>query len=88
LELGPFFWFGGRPGKPFPKISDYPNARRTTHNAEGYRPLRKNYREVPLSDFEKVLTMGDVIARLFGTRVDSRRDVDDQTLDNHGTLSS
>jgi hypothetical protein len=46
LELGPFMWFGGAPGRPLPDISLYPNPRRATHNAEGERPVRKNHREL------------------------------------------
>jgi len=66
LQLGPFYWFGGAPGETLPNFSEYPNARRATHNAEGDRPLRKNYREIPLSRFDKVQTMEELISKLFG----------------------
>lgn len=66
LELGPFMWFGGEPGLPLPDISEYPNPRRATHNAEGVRPTRKNHHELPPSAFEKLKTLDDVVVRLFG----------------------
>jgi hypothetical protein len=30
LELGPFMWFGGSPGKPLPDISAHPNPKRAS----------------------------------------------------------
>jgi hypothetical protein len=47
LELGQFMWFGGSPGEPLPDISAYPIPNRTTHNAEGVRPVRKNHHILP-----------------------------------------
>jgi hypothetical protein len=38
LELGPFMWFGGFPGKPLPDISARPNSKRATYSAEGVQP--------------------------------------------------
>lgn len=66
LALGPFMWFGGAPGKPLPDISQYPNAKRTTHNAQGVRPMRKNHRLLPSSAFTKLNTLDEVVERLFG----------------------
>jgi hypothetical protein len=66
LELGPFMWFGGSPGAPLPAIASYPNAKRTTHNAEGVRPLRINHHVLPPGAFTKLKTLDEVVVRLFG----------------------
>jgi hypothetical protein len=66
LELGPFYWFGGAPGEPLPSISGYPILKRTTPNAAGVKPFRKNHHKLPLSCFSELRTIDDVIARLFG----------------------
>ena len=79
LQLGPFLWFGGRPGRPLPDISQYQNPRRAMHNAKRERPLRKNHHQLPRvptgwksegsrapDPFTKVATVDAVISRLFG----------------------
>jgi hypothetical protein len=66
LELGPFMWFGNAPGLPLPDISQYPNPKRTTHNAEGVRPVRKNHHILPPAAFIKLKTLDEVVVRLFG----------------------
>lgn len=66
LELEPFMWFGGAPGLPLPDISSYPNPKRSTHNAEGVRPARKNHHVLPPSAFTKLKTVDEVVVRLFG----------------------
>jgi hypothetical protein len=66
LALGPFMWFGGAPGEPLPDISLYPHPRRTTHNAMGMRPARKNHHQLPPSAFTRLQTLDEVIVRLFG----------------------
>jgi hypothetical protein len=66
LELGPFMWFGGAPGKPLPDIASYPNPRRATHNADGVRPVRKNHHVLPPAAFTKLKTLDEVVVRLFG----------------------
>jgi hypothetical protein len=66
LELGPFMWFGGPPGDPLPDISQYPNPKRATHNAEGVRPIRKNHHELPPTAFTRMKTVDEVVVRLFG----------------------
>jgi hypothetical protein len=66
LAMGPFFWFGGRPGEPLPAIAGYPNPLRTTHNKDGVRPLRQNHRAVPGTAFRKLETLHEVLGQLFG----------------------
>jgi len=67
LEMGPFFWFGGAPGKPLPPIDTYPNPMRPTHNKDGERPLRKNHHLVPGKDFRRLEVLEEVLVALFGT---------------------
>jgi hypothetical protein len=66
LELGPFMWFGGLPGEPLPDISVYQNSKRATHNAAGVRPVRKNHHILPPAAFTKLITLDEVVERLFG----------------------
>jgi hypothetical protein len=65
LDLGPYMWFGGLPGKPLPDISDRPNPKRATHNAEGVRPIRKKHHVLPPSAFTKLKTVDEVVVQLF-----------------------
>ena len=66
LKLGPYYWFGGTPGNRLPDISKFPNSMRPTRNKKGERPVRGNYRDVPLSKFERVETLPEVLEKLFG----------------------
>jgi hypothetical protein len=66
LEIGPFHWFGGKPGDPLPSIKHYPNPLRATRNKEGQRPARQNHRNVPASEFRPLATLADVLEALFG----------------------
>ena len=66
LDLGPFLFFGGRPGEKLPDISGMRIARHTKGNAQGIKAERPNIREVPLSRFEELATIGSVVGRLFG----------------------
>lgn len=66
LQMGPYFWYGGRPGEPLPSMDALVSPRRATHNKAGVRPVRQNHRLVPGEKFEKVETLEDVLARLLG----------------------
>jgi hypothetical protein len=66
LEMGPYFWFGGAPGKSLPSIEQYGSPRRATHNKQGERPLRQNHRLVPGGAFVEVKDFENVLARLVG----------------------
>jgi hypothetical protein len=54
-----------RQGLPLPDISQYPNPKRATHNAEGVPPVRKNHHELPTAAFTKLKTLDEVVTRLF-----------------------
>jgi hypothetical protein len=66
LKLGPFLWFGGKPGEPLPDISSFPVAKHTKANAQGIKLERPNLRVLSKSRFTVLNTMDDVLAVLFG----------------------
>jgi hypothetical protein len=66
LDLGPFAFFGAPPGKPLPDISALKIARHTKGNALGVKTERANIRRLPLSKFEKVDAIDQLVTRLFG----------------------
>ncbi len=66
LDLGPFHWFGGEPGKPLPDISKFKKPKRIGRTAEGERPLRENHRLIPPAHFVRLASLEDVLAGLFG----------------------
>ena len=51
LELGPFYFFGGEPGKPMPLIHESKIARHTKGDQDGYKAERPNIRELNKGDF-------------------------------------
>jgi hypothetical protein len=69
LALGPFLWFGGRPGAPLPDIQTLPVAKHTKGNALGVKAIRPNLRVLKRSAFERVLSIPELAERLFGTFV-------------------
>jgi hypothetical protein len=66
LELGPFLWFGGKPGD---RIADLGTkvARHTKANSRGSKTARPGLRVIPRASFTKLESMAAVIDRLFGT---------------------
>jgi hypothetical protein len=68
MELGPFLWFGGKPGEKLPSIEHYKVATHPKRNAQGVKGERLNLRSVPRSAFIKVGSIGDVTVELFGTK--------------------
>jgi len=72
LELGPFYWFGGRPGEKLPDISTFPVAKHTKGNAQGVKLERPNIRQIPRSKFQRLDTTKEVVDRLFGGVVPAR----------------
>lgn len=66
LEFGPFLWFGGEPGAKLPDMTSF---RVTTHakaNAKGIKTERPNIRYVPKASFDRLQSIEEVVARLFG----------------------
>jgi hypothetical protein len=66
LQMGPFYWLGGKPGQRLPNIAQYEHPRRATHNKQGERPLRKNHHAVPRDAFTRLGTVTEVVEHLFG----------------------
>lgn len=66
LAIGPFLWFGGKPGAPLPPIKHLKPAKHTKGNAQGVKTERPNHRRLPKAAFQKLETIGDVAAALFG----------------------
>lgn len=66
LELGPFLWFGGEPGKPLPDISNFKVARHTKGDATGRKAERQTMRVVTKGKFTEIKTIADLVAVLFG----------------------
>jgi len=65
LDLGPFAFFGGPPGKPLPDITGMKIGRHTKGNAKGVKAERPMIRKIPLSRFEKIADLDALVARLF-----------------------
>jgi hypothetical protein len=70
LDLGPFLWFGGRPGHPLPDLSMFAVARHTKANAKGFKAARPRMRTLPRSAFQRVATVSELAVTLFGPGVE------------------
>ena len=68
LELGPFYWSGGLPGSPLPKLDGLATAKHTKGDSTGLKAERPNICVLPLSKFEHVPSIGGVVEKLFGAR--------------------
>jgi hypothetical protein len=66
LELGPFRFLGGAPGERLPDISRMKTGRHTKANAQGVKTPRPNIRTVPLSRFDKLKTIEEVVTSSSG----------------------
>jgi hypothetical protein len=63
LDLGPFAFFGAAPGSPLPDISALKIGRHT----RGAKRERPAIRTIPLSKFERLDRIDEVVTRLFGS---------------------
>lgn len=66
LDLGPFYWLGGSPGVSVP-LNGYKNALHTRRGRGGIKHVRPGLVSVPRGRFELVLSLDDLIQRLFGS---------------------
>lgn len=66
LELGPFYWFGNRPGKPLPDLSSFRVAKHTRANSKGVKKERPKFRVIPKGSFTKLNSFEEVMFHLFG----------------------
>jgi hypothetical protein len=67
LELGPFAFFGGAPGQKLPNLAGMKVGKHTKGNAQGVKTERPNIRTIPLSKFEQVVSIEQIVTRLFGS---------------------
>jgi len=75
LELGPYLWFGGKPGEPLPDLSTLRVAKHTKGNAEGVKLARPNQRVIPRGRFEILESVDQLVLRLFGPTRDDRHEI-------------
>ena len=68
VELGPYLWFGGEPGKPLPALGERVG-KHSKGDGNGHKAQRPHMREVRRSQFKILKTMEDVAAALFGKQV-------------------
>src|SRR5829696_2879717 len=66
LELGPYLWFGAAPGVALPSLDEHKIAKHTKGNALGVKTERPNLRVVPKRYFQKITTIDELVAKLFG----------------------
>lgn len=65
MELGPFLWFGGEPGKPLPPLGDRVG-KHTRGDSTGNKAERANIRMIGKGQFSALSTMDSVAQALFG----------------------
>lgn len=51
MQLGPFLFFGGKPGEKLPDISQFKVAKHTKGNKDGVKAERPDIRQIPKSKF-------------------------------------
>ena len=66
LQLGPFLFYGGKPGEPLPDIDKLRIARHTKGDADGYKAERPNIRVINKGAFSRFETIEDLYSALFG----------------------
>lgn len=64
MDLGPFLWFGGRPGEPLPPLGDR-IGKHTKADSTGTKGPRPNIRILKKVQFLTVPTIDDVVKVLF-----------------------
>ncbi len=65
LELGPFLFFGNKPGRPLPCLESYKTAKHTRANSTGHKAERKNIKTVSKNKFTTLSTVEEVYKILF-----------------------
>lgn len=66
LELGPFYYFGGKPGEPLPSLEGLKTARHTKGDQDGHKAERPNLKVVPKGKFSALKSVREVYQVLFG----------------------
>ena len=68
LDLGPFYFFGGPPGKSLPSIEEAPVARHTKGDHSGYKAERPRIRVINKGSFEQIVSVQELYQELFGLK--------------------
>ena len=66
LDLGPFLFFGGKPGEPLPDLSELKIARHNKGDVDGYKAERPNIRTINKGSFTRYETIAALYSALFG----------------------
>jgi len=66
LLLGPFLWFGGKPGFPLPPLGDRA-VRHSRGDSDGTKKVRAGLRRLPKGSFTRFNTMRDLAMAMFGS---------------------
>ena len=66
LELGPFLYFGGEPGKRLPDLDSFRIAKHTKANAHGVKAERPTHRVVNKGQFTRIDSIEGLWHQLFG----------------------
>jgi hypothetical protein len=69
LRIERYLFFGGHPGEAMPDMSSFDVRKRAARDASGTRPLRKNIRSLRRNRCEKIDSLDDLVARLFGLAI-------------------
>lgn len=65
LDLGPFLFYGGTPGKPLPPIAGFKMAKHTKANAQGIKTAKPGLSVVPRTKFNRLDSIQEVYDALF-----------------------
>jgi hypothetical protein len=65
LELGPFLFFGGKPGEPLPDLSGFKVAKHTKGDADGFKAERPNIRTINKGSFKSYKSIKELYHVLF-----------------------
>lgn len=65
MTLGPFGFFGNKPGEPL-DLNDFKVKKRSTANTLGKKPLRPKIREIPKGKFQEIEDIPKLYIELFG----------------------
>lgn len=66
LQLGPFLFFGGKPGEPLPSLENFKVARNVRANSQGKKSERPNHRVISHTQFQTLATVDLLYKQLFG----------------------
>jgi hypothetical protein len=65
LELGPFLFFGDKPGEPLPNLSEFKVAKHTKGDADGFKAERPNIRTINKGSFKSYESIKELYQVLF-----------------------